>query len=376
MSNRIFILNDQNKLIGMEEKRYDTEDLLQRLLSDFPALLGSDQIGNSPRNWVLISREIPVPDMEDALGRWSLDHLFLDQDGIPTLVEVKRSTDTRIRREVVGQMLDYAANAVVYWKIDEIRARFEARCDQENIDPDTVLSEYLQIDDVDSFWQTVRTNLLAGKVRLLFVADAIPHELQRIIEFLNKQMNPAEVLGIEIKRYAGQGLHTLVPTVIGQSAEVQQSKSGSRSLRQWDETSFFAELENKHGEEIALAVYEILKWSKARGLNIWWGQGQTNGSFFPRYFYGQNKHFIVAFWTAGGVEVQFQHMRPPFDTLEMKSEFMKRLNLIQGVDIPEDGLERRPTFPLEILTSGKNLEDFLNTLDWFLEKTIMYYENQ
>jgi len=28
------------------------------------------------------------------------------------VVEVKRGTDTRIRREVVGQMLDYAANAV------------------------------------------------------------------------------------------------------------------------------------------------------------------------------------------------------------------------------------------------------------------------
>jgi hypothetical protein len=34
---------------------------------------------------------------------------------VPTLVEVKRSDDTRIRREVVGQMLDYAANGVVYW---------------------------------------------------------------------------------------------------------------------------------------------------------------------------------------------------------------------------------------------------------------------
>ena len=50
--------------------------------------------------------------------RWSADHLFLDQDGIPTLVEVKRRKDTRIRREVVGQMLEYAANAVVYWSLD------------------------------------------------------------------------------------------------------------------------------------------------------------------------------------------------------------------------------------------------------------------
>ena len=30
---------------------------------------------------------------------------------IPTLVEVKRGTETRNRREVVGQILDYAANS-------------------------------------------------------------------------------------------------------------------------------------------------------------------------------------------------------------------------------------------------------------------------
>jgi hypothetical protein len=59
-------------------------------------------------------------------NRWSVDHLFLDQDAIPTIVEVKRSSDTRIRREVVGQMLDYAANAVVYWAVEAIRAEFEA----------------------------------------------------------------------------------------------------------------------------------------------------------------------------------------------------------------------------------------------------------
>ena len=53
-----------------------------------------------------------------------MDHLFLDQDSIPTIVEVKRSTDTRIRREVVGQLLDYAANAVVYWPVERLQAQF------------------------------------------------------------------------------------------------------------------------------------------------------------------------------------------------------------------------------------------------------------
>ncbi len=58
-----------------------------------------------------------MPSEEGGAGRWAIDHLFLDQDGIPTIVEVKRSTDTRIRREVVGQMLDSAANAVGRWSI-------------------------------------------------------------------------------------------------------------------------------------------------------------------------------------------------------------------------------------------------------------------
>jgi len=39
----------------------------------------------------------------------AVDHLFLGQDGSPTLVEVKWSTDTRIRRKVVDQLLWNAA---------------------------------------------------------------------------------------------------------------------------------------------------------------------------------------------------------------------------------------------------------------------------
>jgi len=59
---------------------------------------------------------------------------------------------------------------------------------------------------------------------LVFVADIMPLELRTIIEFLNQQMNPAEVLGIEIRQYMGQGLRTLVPRVIGQTAVALQRK--------------------------------------------------------------------------------------------------------------------------------------------------------
>src|SRR5690606_21214758 len=106
---------------------YASEARLQELLASYPNLVPGEQIDtNAPRRWLLVKREASIPAEEDGAGRWSVDHLFLDQDAVPTLIEVKRSTDTRIRREVVGQMLDYAANCVVYWPVEYMRAQFEA----------------------------------------------------------------------------------------------------------------------------------------------------------------------------------------------------------------------------------------------------------
>src|SRR5436309_6461915 len=137
----------------MRETPYEAEDVLQQLIAKFPSLLAGDQFGvEVPRRWLLIGREASLPDDEDAAGRWSVDHLFLDQDAVPTLVEVKRSTDTRIRREVVGQMLDYAANAVVYWPVETIRTAFELRCQNAGLDPDSLVSELVGTEAAGEFW--------------------------------------------------------------------------------------------------------------------------------------------------------------------------------------------------------------------------------
>jgi hypothetical protein len=140
-----------------------------------------------------------LPDDEDSGGRWSVDHLFLDQDAVPTLVEVKRSSDTRIRREVVGQMLDYAANGVVYWPLEQLRELFVRQCERSGRLPEEVVAEVAGSEvDVEEFWEKAGENLRAGKVRMVFISDDIPRELRRVVEFLNGQMNPAEVIAIEV----------------------------------------------------------------------------------------------------------------------------------------------------------------------------------
>jgi len=297
-----------------------------------------------------------------------VDHLFLDQDAVPTIVEVKRSTDTRIRREVVGQMLDYAANAVLYWPVETLRAQFEAGCEE----PGQEIADLLESSEVDpgEFWQKVKTNLQAGRVRLVFVADEVPSDLRRVVEFLNQQMDPAEVLAVEIKQYAGQGMKTLVPRVVGQTAEAQRKKTSStRETRQWDEPSFFRDLEERRGRNEAEAANRILGWAKARGLRIWWGQGKQDGSFFPLVDHQGVTHWLVSVWTYGRVEVQFQQMgKPPFGEEAKRLELLRRLNEIQSIDIPADKIRKRPSIPLRLLEDEAVMEQFLNTFDWVIQQ--------
>ena len=231
MADCIFLINDDQTLVEMVSTSYDSEDLLQKLLADYPQILAGEQINSQvPRRWLLIDREVGIPAEENGNNRWSLDHLFLDQEGIPTLVEVKRSTDTRLRREVVGQMLDYAANGATFWPIEQIQACYQQRCSDDGIDPDETLQQFLDDDEeAESFWQMVKTNLQAGKIRMVFVADLIPPELTRVIEFLNNQMDPAEVIGVEIKQYVSSNLKTLVPRVIGNTSEARAKKSANRN---------------------------------------------------------------------------------------------------------------------------------------------------
>ena len=87
MNDTIFLNTDNGELTELKETLYDSEDNLQELIEKNPILLAGSQINpENPRKWILISREMGVPDHENGTACWYLDHLFIDQDGIPTLV--------------------------------------------------------------------------------------------------------------------------------------------------------------------------------------------------------------------------------------------------------------------------------------------------
>ena len=225
----IFLISDEGSLTRAPSTPYKNEDQLQRLVAKhWEVLLAGDPSGEAAPHWMLVDREVGIPDAEAAGDRWAIDHVFLDQHGIPTFVEVKRSSDTRIRREVVGQMLEYAANARRYWPVGRLRALAEEHASQDDkgtvanlldLEPDNLDSER-----IDTYWQTVDENIRDGHIRLLFVADRLPRELKAIIEFLNEKMETVEVLGVELRQYTAQGVRALVPRIVGQTEATRVAK--------------------------------------------------------------------------------------------------------------------------------------------------------
>lgn len=239
--------DDDGSLIEMTEELYDREVLLQRDLADYPKLLAGDRMTPAdPRRWVLVGREASVPEEQGGSERWSADHLFVDQDAVPTIVEVKRSEDTRRRREVVGQMLDYVSHAALYWDAEDLKATFERTCDEEETVPEAELSELLDGDEdaVQTFWERVETNLRSGNVRLLFVADDVPSELKRIVEFLNEQLPTVEVLAVEVTPYTSGDRTAYVPRLHGRTEEARSGAvSGTRPTHDGDD--FLADVADK-----------------------------------------------------------------------------------------------------------------------------------
>ena len=372
VSGGIFLLRGDDELVEMRETPYSAEDVLQTLIAKFPSLLAGDQYsGAAPRRWCLVGREAALPDDEDAAGRWSVDHLFLDQDAVPTLVEVKRSSDTRIRREVVGQMLDYAANGVVYWPLEQLREMFARQSERDGQDPDLVIAELAgEETDVEEFWTRVEENLRAGRVRMVFVSDDIPRELRRVVEFLNGQMNPAEVIAIEVKQYVGaDGTRTLVPRVIGQTAEVEARKGRRTSgqPRQWDEESWFTALTERGVEDETRAARDLYDWTLARGWIQNFGAGQ-DGMWTPVCVVDGRSYSPIALYTSGRIGMLFRvGGQPPFNDERTRLELVRRANEIPGVSFDPEAIAKRQSidFRLRLLASdAAALEQLKRVLEW------------
>lgn len=368
MASGIFLIQD-GKLTEMAQQEPEKEKVLQDLLARHPSLLAGNEINpEAPRRFVLLARELGLASEEGGSARWSIDHLFIDQDAVPTIVEVKRSSDTRIRREVIGQLIEYAANGTRYWPIEDIRAQFDVECASRGLNGTERLRQELGIDqESEEFWELAKQNLDSGRIRMIFVGDVIPPELQRVVEFLNEQMSKAEVLAVELRYYRANQLTTLVPRVVGVTAKAQQVKP---KVRRATIDDFVRHISAQHGQLAETVVQRFIDWAHNEPNVTLSAEAAADGyDLWPGLFVGGSSYWPIRIRHDGKLFVSFQSLgkRPPFSDEPKRKELMDRLNSLPGIDLPQSQLSGRPSISIADLAADPTLTGVLETLSWLMQ---------
>ncbi|WP_109796406.1 hypothetical protein [Minwuia thermotolerans] len=270
-----YLIDHHRGLLSLEREELLREAELHALLERHPQLLTGVPGSELPEEpYLLVKSEFAIADSEAGQDRWSLDIMLLARDGTPTMVEVKRAGDARLRREVVAQMLDYAANGMNAMTAESLRAAFETSRDGAADD----LAGFLGGDAAsDDFWMRVREKLDARDLRLIFAANRIPSELRTIVEFLNEQMSTVEVLAVEVRQYVSGDLRMVSSELVGDTARAAQRKGSTPVGPRWTEDAFFEAVRARVGGGAAGLQADLLHWAREHGCPVGAGRQPHGG---------------------------------------------------------------------------------------------------
>lgn len=145
---------------------------------------------------------------------------------------------------------------------------------------------------------------------------------------------------------------------------------------QSERSSFLDEVGVKHPPSTVHGIAELLNGWERLGGRLSFGVAQETTCFLhaPTGPARPRPIWPFAIYPAGSVEVVFQHLsvRPPFDEPELREELFQRLNRIPGVALPEDRIDKRPSFGLDVLADRRNREGVLQVLEWFMSELDRY----
>jgi len=205
------------------------EDALQGLIEREPNLVSGRQLApgsSDPPRFALLRREMPV-------GDWSVDHLLVDQHGILTLIEAKLVENRESRRDVIGQVMEYAANVQQSWSDGRLRRLCSEYWLKAGKSVDEILRGVFGEIDVDRFWSIVESNLSQARFRLVIAADELRPEVRRVIEFLNGQLRTVQFFGLEIRCFAADDESGVIASYVIGETQAAADERDAGELRTW-----------------------------------------------------------------------------------------------------------------------------------------------
>jgi len=319
----IHIQNDTTKnlvRLPLDGKDFN-EEWIQKLIHKHPTILPINEIEPSFSPLISIGREI-------ATSAGYLDNLFVSPDGYLTIVETKLWRNPEARREVVGQIIDYAKE-LSKWTFTDLDKAIVSFSRLYNNNADGLLEmvrKSTELDEADEqfFIDNISKNLKRGRFLLLIVGDGIRESVEDMIEYLSQSPQlhfTLALIELQVFRLGEDNSSLLViPQLVTRTKEITRAivrieGSYSADLKVNIETDlgtetenkkinlqtrltitaedYFEQLQQKTTSELVAFAKQIIKDSQESGYFIEW----NTGSFGVKLYDPQGSGIKIGLFT-------------------------------------------------------------------------------
>lgn len=194
-----------------------SEAQIQELVHKHPGSLPVEEVDPSFKGPVAICRELMTP-------AGPIDNLLVTPSGLPILVECKLWRNPEGRREVVGQIIDYAKE-LSRWTSSDLQREVSRRLGRSgNAMLELVRAVDPTVDEI-AFNDALSLNLRRGRFLLLVVGDGIREGVEAIAEYLQRHAGLHFSMGlVEMPIFVlPEGGLLVTPRVLARTASIERT---------------------------------------------------------------------------------------------------------------------------------------------------------
>ncbi len=359
MSKLFIVEGNQTKVL--DQKAFDNETLLQDVVERFPEVIALDDLGVT-EPFIVIGREV-------ATKAGYIDVLCIDGDGILTVIETKLARNSQIRREVVGQVLEYVAQLSKWRAHDVVQSAnqyFASTGVKVGERTATLMDLLVREQEEESgalpmdLYDKIENNLRKGVVKLVIASDSIPETLKDTVTFINSFSN-FDIYVLQIQSYQKDQLKIYAPTVFGFTHKPAGGVTSDKI--QWDEESFFKSLSNLSPDAVQ-TIQKLYAFTQENAAGIRWGTGRSSSSFSYTVDSVKKKFNIFAVLNQGDtgrILLNFGVMKVIIPDKELHA-FRESLNQLPEVELPAYMVDegKYPSITVKSVIKDEDFERFTN----------------
>lgn len=285
----------QLERIPLNEKHFQ-ENWLQKIIHKNPQILPIDDIESGFAPLISLGREIST-----SVGY--IDNLYISPNGYLTIVETKLWRNPEAKREVVGQIIDYAKE-LTNWNFTKLNDGVKNSSQLYNNNSKGIIElikDFEKIEEHEEYKiiDNIERNLKRGRFLLLIVGDGIRESVEEMVDFLSNTPQIQFTLGlVELQFYKNpnvEGELIAIPNLITRTREItraivkiENSTNGNVTIETdfieekvkpitarttITEDDFFEQLQQNTDHESAEFAKHILATVKEKGYFVEWRQG-------------------------------------------------------------------------------------------------------